>query len=220
MLIHIDSNKDQDSLIASVEGVLPGVKQCLTKQTDAIEKQKDILIKIDGDVIDLKESIETDHSKNDLKSNLHELLTNLCDHIGEFDTKMNISPICDVNKRKDNSTIFTSRKRTKGSVFDVIHVDENQLNPEIPLIFKDFSSVIDFQMKLFENKKFVRSMFPLMVPQYRKRLQRFNLVITYFNKHVDKVGRTKVLADYTKVFNNQNSGLTINRFLKHVHLIK
>ena len=178
-----------------------------------------MLIKIDEDVIDLKESIETDHSKNDLKSTLHELLTNLCDHIDEFGTNMNISSISDINKRKDG-TIFTSRKRTKGSVFDVIHVDENQLNPEIPLIFKDFSSVIDFQMKLFENKKFVRSMFPLMVPQHRKRLQRFNLVIKYFNKHVDKVGRTKVLADYTKVFNNQNSGLTINRFLKHVHLIK
>ena len=41
-------------LIASVEGVLPGVKLCLTKQTDAIEKQKYMLIKIDEDVIDLK----------------------------------------------------------------------------------------------------------------------------------------------------------------------
>ena len=159
-----------------------------------------MLIKIDEDVIDLKESIETDHSKNDLQSTLHELLTNLCDHIDEFGTNMNISSISDINKRKDG-TIFTPRKRTKGSVSDVIHVDENQLNPKILLIFKDFSSVIDFQKKIFGNKKFVRSMFPLMVPQHRKR-------------------RTKALVDYSKVFNNQNSGLTINRFLKHVHLIK
>jgi len=220
MLIHIDSNKDQDSLMASVEGVLPGVKQCITKQTNAIEKQKDLLIKIDEDVIDLKESIETDNSKNVLKSNLHELLTNLCDHIGEFGTKMNLSPVGDVNKRKYNSTIFTSRKRTKGSVDDVINVDENQLNPEIPLMFKDFSSVLDFHMKIFGKKKKKRLMFPLMVKQHRKRLQRFNLVISYFNDHVDKVGRTKALDDYSKVFNNQSSGLKINRFLNHIHLIK
>ena len=49
MFIHIETNKDQDSLIVSVEGVLPGVKQCLTKQTNAIEKQKYLLIKIDED---------------------------------------------------------------------------------------------------------------------------------------------------------------------------
>ena len=83
------------------------------------------------------------------------------------------------------------------------------MNHEIPLIFKDFSSVIDFQKKIFGNKKFVRSMFPLKVPQHRKRLQRFHLVITYFDEHVDKVGRTKALADCSKVFNSQN-----------VHLIK
>ena len=40
MLIHIESHNDQDFSIALVEGVLPGVKQCLTKQTDTIEKQK------------------------------------------------------------------------------------------------------------------------------------------------------------------------------------
>ena len=152
MLIHIDSNKDQDSLIASVEGVLPGVKECLTKQTNDIEKQKYLLIKIDEDVIDLKESIEIDNSKNVSKSNLQELLATLCDHIGELGTKMNLSPIGAVNKRKYNSTIFTSRKRKKGSVDDVINVDENQLNPEIPLIFKDFLSVLDFQMKIFGKK--------------------------------------------------------------------
>ena len=133
---------------------------------------------------------------------------------------MNLSPVGDVNKRKYNSTIFTSRKRTKGSVDDVINVDENQLNPEIPLIFKDFSSVLDFQMKIFGKKKKKRLMFPLMVKQHRKRLQRFNLVISYFNDHVDKVGRTKALDDYSKVFNNQSSGLKINRFLNHIHLIK
>ena len=66
---------------------------------------------------------------------------------------MNLSPVGVVNKRKYNSTIFTSRKRTKGSVDDVINVDENQLNPEIPLMFKDFSSVLDFQMKIFGKKK-------------------------------------------------------------------
>ena len=59
-----------------------------------------------------------------------------------------------------------------------------------------------------------------MVTQHRKRLQRFNLVISCFNEHVDKVGRTKALAGYSKVFNSQSSGLTVNRFLKHVHLIK
>ena len=53
-----------------------------------------------------------------------------------------------------------------------------------------------------------------------KRLQRFNLVISCFNDHVDKVGRTKALADYSKVFNNQSSGLMINRFLNHIDLIK
>ena len=63
-------------------------------------------------------------------------------------------------------------------------------------------------------------MFPLIVTQHRKRSQRFILVISCFNEHVDKVGKTKVLADYSKVFNNQSSGLMINRFLKHVHLIK
>ena len=63
-------------------------------------------------------------------------------------------------------------------------------------------------------------MFPLMVNQHRKRLQRFNLVISHFNDHVDKVERTKALADYSKVFNNQSSGLMINRFLNHIHLIK
>ena len=94
------------------------------------------------------------------------------------------------------------------------------MNPEIPLIFKDFLSVLDFQMKIFGKKKFVRYMFPLMVPQQRKRLQRFNLVIRCFNEHVDKVGRTKSLADYSKVFNNQSSGLMIIQFLKHAHLIK
>ena len=40
MLIHFETHKDQDSLISSVEGVLPGVKQCLTKQTGVIEKTK------------------------------------------------------------------------------------------------------------------------------------------------------------------------------------
>ena len=63
-------------------------------------------------------------------------------------------------------------------------------------------------------------MFPLMLTQHRKRLQRFNLVISCFNGHVDKVGRTKALADYSKVFNNQSSGLMINHFFNHIHLIK
>ena len=54
MLIHVEIHKDQDSLITSVEGVFTGVKQCLTKQTDDIEKQKHMLIKIDEAVIDLK----------------------------------------------------------------------------------------------------------------------------------------------------------------------
>ena len=63
-------------------------------------------------------------------------------------------------------------------------------------------------------------MFPLMNEQNRKRLQRFKLVIKYFNEHVDKVGRSKAMADYSKVFNTHNSGLRINRFLNHVHLIK
>ena len=121
-----------------------------------------MLIKIDEDVIDLKETIETDNSNDNLKSNLNELLTNLCNHIGEFGTKMNVGCIGDLNKRKNNSSIFISSKRTKGSVSDVIHVDEIESNPEIPLIFKDFSSIINSQMKLFGNKKFIRNMFPLM----------------------------------------------------------
>ena len=133
---------------------------------------------------------------------------------------MNISSIGDLNKRKDNSSIFVSSKRTKGSVSDVIHVDENELNPVIPLIFKNFSSIINFQMKLFGKEKFVRSMFFQMDQPNKKRLQLFNLVIKYFNDHVEKVGRTKTMIDYSKVFNERKSGLMINRFLKHVKLIK
>ena len=75
-------------------------------------------------------------------------------------------------------------------------------------------------MKLFGKKKFVKSMFPLMNEQNRKRLQCFKLVIKYFNDHVEKVGRTKTMIDYSKVFNNQKSGLNINRFLNNVELIK
>ena len=145
MLIHVTTNKDKDSFIASVEGVLPGVKQCLTDQTDAIEKQKVMLTKIDGDVIDLKETIETNNSNDNLKSNLNELLTNLCNHIGEFGTKMNVSSIGDLNKRKDNSSIFISNKRTKGGVYNVIHVDEIELNLVIPLILKTSHLLLIFK---------------------------------------------------------------------------
>ena len=186
----------------------------------SLKKQKHILIKINEDVIDLKETIETDNSKENLKSNLNELLTNLCNHIGEFSTKMNVNSIGDLNKRKDISSIFISSKRTKVSISDIIHVDENELNPIIPLIFKDFSSVIKFHMQLFGNKKFVRSMFPQIDEPNKKRLQRFNLIIKYFNDHIEKFGRRKAMVDYSKVFNEQKSGLMINRFLKHVKLIK
>ena len=62
MLVHIETHKDQDYLIVSVEGVLPGIKEYLTKQTDTIENQKRMLIKIDKDVIDLKETIQSDNS--------------------------------------------------------------------------------------------------------------------------------------------------------------
>ena len=58
ILIHIENHKVHDSLLASVEGVLSGVKQCLSKQTDAIEMQETILTKIDEDIIDLKEIIK------------------------------------------------------------------------------------------------------------------------------------------------------------------
>ena len=93
------------------------------------------------------------------------------------------------------------------------------MNPEIPLIFKDFSSVINFRMQLFENKKFVRSMFPPMKSANRKWLHRFNKVIKLFKYHVGKVGTPTAMIDYSKVFNKQNTGKRINRFLKHVELI-
>ena len=186
----------------------------------SLKKQKHILIKINEDVIDLKETIETDNSKENLKSNLNELLINLCNHIGEFGTKMIVSSIGGLNKRKEISSTFISSKKIKGSVYDVIHVDKNELNPFIPLVFKDFSCVIKFQMKLFGNKKFVRYMFSQMDQLNKKRLQRFNLVIKYFNDNVEKFVRTKAMIDYSKVFNNQKNGLIINRFLNHIKLIK
>ena len=74
ILIHIENHKVHDSLLASVEGVLSGVKQCLSKQTDAIEKRETMLSKIDEDVIDLKKIIQTDNSSEIMKSNVDDLI--------------------------------------------------------------------------------------------------------------------------------------------------
>ena len=77
--------------------MLPDVKQCLSKQTDAIEKQVTILTKIDDDVIDLKEIIQTDTSNEILKANVDDLIKKLCNHIGEFGSKMSESSSkCDI----------------------------------------------------------------------------------------------------------------------------
>ena len=74
MLVHIEKHKVHDSLLSSVEGVLTSVKQCLSKQTDAIKKQETILSKIDEDVIDLKKIIQTDNSSEIMKSNVDDLI--------------------------------------------------------------------------------------------------------------------------------------------------
>ena len=70
MLIHIENHKVQDLLLASVEHVLSTMKRCLSKQTDAIEKEENILTKIDEDVVDLRKTIQTYNSNKIMNSNI------------------------------------------------------------------------------------------------------------------------------------------------------
>ena len=110
MLVHIEKHKVNDSLLSSVEGVLASVKQCLSKQTDAIEKQETILSKIDEDVIDLKKIIQTDNSSEIMKSNVDDLIKKLCDHIGGFVTKMSESFFGgDINTKQRNRDLLKTR---------------------------------------------------------------------------------------------------------------
>ena len=67
MFIRIESHEDQDSLLTSVERVLPSVKQCISNQTATIEKQEHMLTKIDDNIIDSKEIIQTDNSNKTIK---------------------------------------------------------------------------------------------------------------------------------------------------------
>ena len=93
MLVHIESYENQDLLLVSVEVVLPSVKHCLSKQTDAIKTQENILMKIDDNLIDLKEIIQTDNTNKTIKSNIDELINNLCNHIGDFGSKISESSL-------------------------------------------------------------------------------------------------------------------------------
>ena len=125
MLVHIEKHKVNDSLLSSVEGVLTSVKQCLSKQTDAIEKQETILSKIDEDVIDLKKIIQTDNSSEIMKSNVDDLIKKLCDHIGGFVTKMSESFFGgDINTKQRNRDLlkirgYNSSKKQKSGIIVV-----------------------------------------------------------------------------------------------------
>ena len=125
MLVHIEKHKVNDSLLSSVEGVLASVKQCLSKQTDAIEKQETILSKIDEDVIDLKKIIQTDNSSEIMKSNVDDLIKKLCDHIGGFVTKMSESFFGgDINTKQRNRDLlkirgYNSSKKQKSGIIVV-----------------------------------------------------------------------------------------------------
>ena len=227
MLIYIESHEYQDSLLTSVERVLSGVKQCISNQTDTIEKQEHMLTKIDDNTIDLKEIIQTDNSNKTIKSNIDEFIHNICNHIGEFGTKMSDSCLRgDANPKKKNETIchtcgYSPNKKHESDIScsknDVTVVDINIPKVkgkvtnvlEIPTIFKGFLSVIKWHNKLFEKKKFERNTFPLLVGGNKKRLYRLNVVMNLCSNYCDRVGKDKAYDDFFAVFDSAKTRLSI-----------
>ena len=111
-----------------------------------------------------------------MKFNIDELIQNLCNHIGEFGTKLSEYSFGGaLNTKNRNISIFniggcSSSKKQKGCVYDIIIVNKivpiTKLNvthvSEIPINFYDFLFVINFRKTLFGKKKFERNMFPLI----------------------------------------------------------
>ena len=88
ILIHLGRHKEQDSLLVIVEAVFPSVKQCSLNQTNDIKKQENIIMKIDHNISDLKEIIQTNNTNGTINCNIDELFHNLYNRIGNFGRNM------------------------------------------------------------------------------------------------------------------------------------
>ena len=66
-----------------------------------------MLLKIDDNIIDLKEMIQTNNTNGTIKSNSDELIHNLYNHIGKFSSKMSESSLRgDLNTNKRNCSLY------------------------------------------------------------------------------------------------------------------
>ena len=59
-------------------------------------------------------------------------------------------------------------------------------------------------------------MFPLLDEGNKKRLYRLNVVMKTYMNYSDKVVKELAYFEFSKVFDKNQSGRSVNRFLKHI----
>ena len=139
MMVYLGEKKDP--LAQSIDNVLPGVKQCLSNQTDAIFENSKSIKKVDIDICDLVKLIETQN----VNGHITRSWESFTKYLGKYKPPDSV-PLEKVSELKDMDEVVTVKEVSK------VEYTMNEMQ-NTPCRINSFEELIIYHERMMSNSK-------------------------------------------------------------------